>query len=137
MGIMDQMQKEYSLGVGKITPLIRLDDYIIRYIESSSSLEDEEDSDLSGYSAQGRITNVAKTTIDNLVMDVSYYDVEGKFLGLNKTGNLFYIDELDPDSTIPFEIDLDIPEQTDRCVLNISARELKGFWARFIMGSKG
>ncbi len=134
---MDDKQKEYKIELGKITPLVNIGDYIIRYIDSSSSLDDDEEDNLSGYSAQGHFTSVSKNTIDNIVIDVSYYNAANDLLGLNKTGSLFDVDDLDPGSTIPFDIDLDIPDETARCVLNVSARELKGFWNRFMLGSKG
>jgi hypothetical protein len=130
---MDEKPKEYALEPDVITSLIKLEDYVIRYIKSFRSSDGE---DLSGYQAQGRITNIIQTTLHDVVLDVSYYDHKGNFVGLDKTGGLFNIDNLDPGCTIPFDIDLDIPENTARCTLNISARELKGFWARWMMGAK-
>ena len=133
---MNYGQKDYKIELGKITSLVQLDDYIIRFIDRPSSLDDEEDS-LSGYSAQGHITSISKFEIDNIIIDISYYNSENQFLGLNTTSSLFNIDDLGIGSSIPFDIELDIPDETTRCVLNISARELKGIWNRFMYGSKG
>lgn len=129
---MNNSQKNYELEAGKISNFLNVDDCIIRYIDRSGS--DEEDDDYSGFEAQGRVTNKSETVVDDLVIDVSYYDND-KFLGLNKT-SILEIDELEPDQTIPFKIDLYIPAGTLRCVLNISCKARTGFWNRLLMGGK-
>jgi len=133
---MNYNQKEYKIELGKITPLVQIDDYVIRFIDIPGSLDDEADN-LSGYSAQGHITSISKSVIDNIIIDISYYNSENQFLGLNTTSSLFNVEELGIGSSIPFDVDLDIPNKTARCVLNISAKELKGLWNRFMLGAKG
>lgn len=110
--------REYSLSEGKVSEFLSLGDVALRFIKRPLTDEGE---DISGYVVQGHITNKADMPIENLIMDVSYLDSQGGFLGLDKSGVLD-VDELDRGQTAPFEIDLDIPEGTERCVLNASAK---------------
>ncbi len=74
-------------------------------------------------------------SLDDLVIDVSYYDKDNVFLGLNKA-SIFEIDELAPGQSIPFKIDLYIPVLTEHCILNVSGRERKSFWDRLFTDGK-
>ncbi len=77
---------------------------------------------------QGHIINVSGQRVEDLGIDVSYLGTNGEFLGLTKTGMLD-IDEIDSAETIPFSLDLDIPEGTTKCVLNATAKR-KGLFSR-------
>lgn len=123
----------YEIRLGKVSSCLKIDDSIIRFIIDPP--DDEDDKDYSSYQAQGHLSNTTDYSIDNLVIDISYYDKNNKFLGLNKTGML-NVEEMDPKETIPFDIELDIPEGTDTCVLNASARVVSGWWARMFLGAK-
>ncbi len=130
---MSSQPESYSIIPGKISNYLELEDYIIRYIIDSPASED--DRDLSGYQAQGHLTNNTEYSLDNLSIDISYYDNKENFLGLDKTGML-NIEEMDPKETIPFDIDLNLPEGTRKCVLNASARIVSGWWAKMFLGAK-
>jgi len=125
-------QSEYQLTTGRITDLINLDDSIIRFISASEAEEGEEQS---GYVGQGHITSKSEYPLDDISIDISYKHSSGDFLGLDKN-SIFDIDELSPKETIPFEIDLDIADNTAQCVINISAKERKGLFARLMFGTK-
>lgn len=90
---------------------------------------------LSTFQAQGHLTNGTDYSLDNLAIDISYYNKKGDFLGLNKTG-LFNVEEMDPRERIPFDITLDIPGETHTCELNASPRMVTGLWARVHLGAK-
>lgn len=122
-----------EIEIGNISSCLKIEDYILKYFERPP--EDDEDEDTSGYNVQCRIANTTSYSLDNFVVDVSFYDKEGKFLGLTKTG-LLDIQELDPKGTVPFDLWLDVPEDTNRCILNASARVISGWWYRFILGAK-
>src|SRR3712207_6309823 len=99
--------QDYSVELGKISPLLKLEDYIIRFIEDKAAGdEDDKDNDLSAYTCQGHISNITGQRLEDLCIDVSYLGRNGEFLGLNKTGMLD-IDEIAAGETLPFSIDLD------------------------------
>jgi len=131
--IVNSQLPSFSIKLGKISTCLEIDDYIVRYI--SDPPEDEDDKDLSSYQAQGHLTNTTDYSLDNLVIDISYYDKEDNFLGLNKTG-VFNVEEMDPNETISFDITLDLPEGVKTCLLNASARIITGWWARMFLGAK-
>jgi hypothetical protein len=80
--------KSYQLTPGKVTKYISLDEYVIRPFED----KDEEEIEISCL-AQGHLTNIAGQPIDDVKIDISYYDSDDSFLGLDKSG-LFDEDEL-------------------------------------------
>lgn len=123
----------YPIQLGKISPCLQIDQYTVRCTHEPPG--DEGDNDGSTYQAQGHLTNVTDYSLDNLVIDISYYNKNGDFLGLDKTG-LFNVDEMDPRERVPFDITLDIPEETQTCELNASARIVTGWWARMFLGAK-
>lgn len=124
---MSTQHKKYKLELGKKVSFLDVDNYIIRFVDRGDM--DDEDKEYSGYEAQGHVSNNSTSSVEDLVIDVSYYDKDGSFLGLNKT-SVFEIDELNPGLSIPFKIDLYLPEDTERCALNVSGRLCKGFLNR-------
>ena len=63
--------KEYSIQIGNIVDSIILEDSIIRYITDKNV---DEESDYSGYVAQGHIKNISKKTLVDVKIDISFYD---------------------------------------------------------------
>ena len=80
-----------------------------------------------------------KTTqpLDDVVFDISYYDSEDTFLGLDKSG-ILHTDEIEPEEGMAFSFDLDIPKGTAYCTLNISAKKRPdGFLMKWYHKGKG
>ncbi len=113
---------EYSIQVGNVVEFIKLEDSIIRYIADKNR---DDENDYSGYVAQGHIKNISKNTIIDVKIDISFYDKDMKFLGLNEM-SIFEFDKIDPAMSRPFSIDLDIPKNADIFRINIAAN--KGGW---------
>ena len=121
----------YPLEFGQVSRLLQVDEATIRFVAAPSSADDDQEAaGLSVYACQGHISNRSRHPVENLRIDVSYYDEQRRFLGRDKTG-LLDIDELAPGEQLPFEIDLQIPEGTARCVLNVTAKR-KGLLSRFL-----
>ena len=119
----------YAAEPGKISSLLKLEDYVIRFVADRSPPEEDEDHhDLSSYICQGHISNISGQRLEDLCIDVSYLGATGEFLGLSKTGMLD-IGEIAAGETLPFSIYLDIPEGTTKCVLNATAKR-KGLFSR-------
>lgn len=110
--------KAYELTPGKVTKHISLDEYIIRNIEE----KDEQEVEIS-WLAQGHLTNTSDKAVDDVKIDISYYDSNNSFLGLDKSG-FFDEDELEPGSTMAFSVELRIPENTKKCTINISCKTM-------------
>ena len=106
----------YKLIPGKVIKHISLDDYIIRIIEEV----DDDEIEIS-WLAQGHLTNVSNKSVDDVKIDISYYGTHDSFLGLDKSG-FFDEDELEPGGTMAFSVDLNIPENTEKCIINISCK---------------
>jgi hypothetical protein len=124
-------RRTYPVEHGKISPLVKLENYNIRFVEDRSfPEEDETDNDLSTYMCQGHISNTSGHRLEDLCIDISYFAATGEFLGLDKTG-LLDIDEIDSGETLPFSISLDVPEGTTKCVLNATAKR-KGLFSRLL-----
>jgi len=70
---------------------------------------------------QGHIVNRTAKSLTSLCYDVSYYDRNGRFLGLDRS-SMLEDDDLDPHDTIPIDMPLTMPEETHRCVFNVRAR---------------
>jgi hypothetical protein len=112
------MKKTYNLEIGEVSRHVEVTESVIRFMPSPLG----DDADSSGYEAQGHIRNLGKKKLENVVVDVSYYSAGGEFLGLDKTGFLDS-DEVESGDRIPFSVDLDLPEGTSRCVLNVAAKK--------------
>ena len=108
----------YELIPGKVIKHISLDDYIIRKVENKG-----DDGIEISWMAQGHLTNVSDKPVDDVKIDISYYDSNDSFLGLDKSG-FFDEDELEPKSTMAFSVDLDIPDGTKKCIINISCKKM-------------
>jgi len=111
-------KESYELTIGSVTKHISLDEYIIRKIEE----HDEDEIEMS-WLAQGHLTNTSVKPVDDVKIDISYYDSNGSFLGLDKSG-FFDEDELEPGSTMAFSVDLSIPNNVEKCTLNISCKKM-------------
>lgn len=72
---------------------------------------------------QGRIKNVCPFTLDEVKCDLSYFNAEGAFLGLDMT-SFVSLDEIDPGETAPFDIELKVPFEATRCVLNVHSKRI-------------
>jgi len=128
-------KNQYDVSLGKISEHLSVDEFVVLYIENKPDHEDEDD--LSGFVIQGHLTNLTETSVDDISIDVSYYDSTGKFLGLDKSG-ILDIDEIEPKCTIPFEFDLEIPSETSNCILNAYAKKMpNGFFMRWYYRGKG
>lgn len=121
--------KKYDLNLGKISKCVEIEESIIRYIS-------ERNEEYSGYHAQGKIKNVSKKTLATITVDVSFYDSNSNFLGLNennlvsKDGLITDFKKLGPGETLPFDIDLDVPEKTHKCILNVLGKTKLNFLLR-------
>ena len=122
---MNEMVNGYPLHLGKISKFVDVIDSVIRYIH-------DEDEEFSGFSVEGHLTNISEETLSLLIIDVSYYDEHEHFLGtntstlVNEHGLLSELKMLESGDTIPFACDLNIPETTVRCTLNIIAKPKRG-----------
>lgn len=78
---------------------------------------------------QGHVVNKTPRWLTNLCYDVSYYDKDGRFLGLDRS-SLLEDDDLDPEDSLPIDMPLTMPEETHRCVFNVRARRRRwpGRW---------
>jgi hypothetical protein len=70
---------------------------------------------------QGHIVNTTARPLSNVCYDVSYYDKDGRFLGLDRS-SLLEDDDLDPEDSLPIDMPLTMPEETHQCVFNVRAR---------------
>jgi len=117
-----------ELQLGKISPHVTIDDRTIREM-----VEQDENRSVV---AQGHITNCSARPVDDVRVDVSYYSFDSAFLGLDRSG-LLDEDEIEPERTISFSIDLDIPNGTVKCILNVSAKKMAtGILMKWLVGGK-
>lgn len=72
---------------------------------------------------QGRIKNVCQYALDEVKCDLSYFNAEGAFLGLDVT-SFTDLDDIDPGETAPFDLELKIPIEATRCVLNVHSKRV-------------
>jgi len=124
--------KTYELTPGKMIKHISLDEYVIRKIEE----KDEDEVEIS-WVAQGHLTNISDKPVDDVKIDISYYDSHDTFLGLDKSG-FFDEDELESGGTMAFSVDLNIPESTEKCTINISCKKIPtGVFMNWFYRGKG
>ena len=81
---------------------------------------------------QGRLINSSRGKLNSIKYDLSYYDAEGTFLGLDKS-RFLEEDELDVDDHLPIDFAVRIPDDTFECVFNARAK-VPGRIARFFWG---
>ncbi|MBA4149590.1 MAG: hypothetical protein H0X66_15875 [Verrucomicrobia bacterium] len=101
---------------GTISPNVVVEFATIRVMTPS----DDPDQELR---LQGRVKNVCLYTLDEVKCDLSYFDPEGVFLGLDMT-SFVSLDEIDPGETAPFDVELKIPIEATRCVLNVHSKRV-------------
>ena len=92
------------------------------------SIEDTEYQDR----LQGRLVNKSRGKLSSIKYDLSYYDADGTFLGLDKS-RFLEEDELDVDDHLPIDFAVRIPDDTSDCVFNVRAK-VPGKIGRFFWG---
>lgn len=96
---------------------------VVEELDGHENSPEEPDPQRDGkeYRVQGRIVNGSKARLSHLKYDVSYYDAGGQFLGLDRS-RFLEEDELGPRDHLAFDMRLDIPAGTHRCVFNARAK---------------
>lgn len=72
---------------------------------------------------QGRIKNISRHALDEVKCDLSYFDQNNNFLGLDVT-SFAQLDEIDPDETAPFDMELTVPIAATRYVFNVHSKRV-------------
>ncbi len=127
--------KQNQIMLGRISDVLTVDEFIVRHINENRDADVEHK--LSQSVVQGHVTNNTNVTLEDLNIDVSYYDPSGTFLGLDKSG-ILDTDEIGTKCSIPFSMDLNIPDGTSKCVLNIYAKKMaSGHLMRWLYKGKG
>ncbi len=83
----------------------------------------DDDGEYQIFRLQGRVMNICQFALGSVKCDLSYFDSNGSFLGLDMS-SFTDLDEIDPDEVAPFDIELNIPIGTIRCVLNVHAKKI-------------
>lgn len=118
---------EYELHFGNISRHLEIEHCTIRTLHDPGLDEDDEEADFR-IVAQGHIKNISGKAIEDLNIDITYVDQSSNFLGLDKTGMLD-TDSLEKDETLPFSIDLEIPEETHTLVINATGKTHVGLFS--------
>ncbi|MBN4072002.1 hypothetical protein JYT83_01140 [bacterium AH-315-F18] len=105
---------------------------VARFGRRSSDAYDEDDGDEVDYYLQGHIENVSGAHLEDIAYDVSYYSGNDQFLGLTKS-KFLDDDDMEPGDQLPIDLQLEIPEETARCVFNVRAKG-KGWFSRKVFG---
>ena len=101
---------------GSISPNVSVESATIRVMSDSDDPNQE-------LRLQGRIKNVCPHTLDEVKCDLSYFGADGSFLGLDMT-SFAALDEIDPGEIAPFDIELRVPIEATRCVLNVHSKRV-------------
>ena len=126
--------KQNQITLGKISDDLTVDEFTVRRINENGDGDVKEN--LSQVVVQGHVTNKTNATLEDLNIDVSYYDPSGGFLGLDKSG-ILDTDEIGAKCSIPFSMNLNIPTGTSKCVLNIYAKKMaSGHFMRWLLQGK-
>lgn len=72
---------------------------------------------------QGRIKNICQYALDDVKCDLSYFNSDGSFLGLDIT-SFSDLDDIDPGEVAPFDLELKIPIEAARCVFNVHSKRV-------------
>ena len=124
--------------IGKVSRHIAVAELIVRSVvtaEYDSRLY-ADSTDLNGgleYEdrLQGRLANASKHRLTGVRYDLSYYDSNGRFLGLDKS-KFLEDDEMDSDDEFPIDMKISLPDDTAKCVFNVRAKKpgaiAKYFW---------
>ena len=110
----------------------------LKIIDDRAEIEEkDEDEIVISWIAQGHLTNVADKPVDDVIIDISYYDMHDSFLGLDKSG-FFDEDEIEPGGTMAFSVDLNIPDNTEKCIISISCKKMPtGVFMNWFYRGKG
>jgi hypothetical protein len=109
---MDTMDKPPKFEHGTISPNTQVECVTIRV------MEDGEPERL-----QGRIKNISEYSLEDVKCDLSYFDSDGTFLGLD-ISSFTQLDDIDIGETAPFDMELRIPIEAVRCVFNVHAKRV-------------
>ncbi len=101
---------------GNISPNVSVEFATIRVMSDSGEPNQE-------MRLQGRIKNVCPYTLDEVKCDLSYFSADGTFIGLDMTC-FASLDEVDPGEIAPFDVELRIPIEATRCVLNVHSKRV-------------
>jgi hypothetical protein len=101
---------------GNISPNIAVDHATIRIMSDHDHPNQE-------MRLQGRIRNISEHMLDEVKCDLAYFAPDGTFLGLDMT-SFYELDEMDPGESAPFDIQLKMPLDTVRCVLNVHSKRV-------------
>jgi hypothetical protein len=102
--------------IGTVSPNISVECATLRVMSDSGDPNQET-------RLQGRIKNVCPYVLDEVKCDLSYFDADGKFLGLDMT-SFAALDEIDAGETAPFDLEVRIPIEAVRCVLNVHSKRI-------------
>ncbi|MBL9166211.1 MAG: hypothetical protein JNN07_00550 [Verrucomicrobiales bacterium] len=72
---------------------------------------------------QGRIKNTCPYGLEDVKCDVSYFDAEGVFLGLDMS-YFTQLNNIEVGEVAPFDIALTLPIAATRCVLNVHSKRV-------------
>lgn len=75
------------------------------------------------YRVQGHVDNISKHHLGDVQYDVSYYDKDNVFLGLDKSEFLDE-DEIEPQGSMIIDMELQMPYDTYSCKFNIRAKKI-------------
>jgi hypothetical protein len=101
--------------LGTISPNISVECVTIRVMSDN---EPEQELRL-----QGRIKNTCQYSLDDVKCDLAYFSADGTFLGLDMT-SFSQLDDIDPGEVAPFDLCLNIPIETVRCVFNVHSKRV-------------
>jgi hypothetical protein len=101
---------------GSISPNVSVECATIRVMTDSGEPNQE-------LRLQGRIKNICPYTLDEVKCDISYFNAAGNFLGLDMT-SFASLDEIDPGEIAPFDVEVKIPIEACRCVLNVHSKRV-------------
>lgn len=110
------MDSPPKFELGNISPNVSVTHAAIRVMSDSDDPNQE-------VRLQGHIKNVSEFTIENVKCDLSYFDANDRFLGLD-ISTFTQLDDIDTGETAPFDMDLEVPIEATRCVLNVHSKRV-------------
>jgi hypothetical protein len=105
-----------QVSLGTISPNTRIIELVCRSLDDADPLSQD-------IRLQGRIQNISDFTLDDVKCDITYYDDEGRFLGLDLS-SFTDLDDLDPSETAPFDLKLNIPEDAVKGKINTHSKKV-------------
>ena len=109
---------EIHVETGRVSKHVKIAELILRAIVTE---EDDDEEEQIETRLQGRLENISGKFLDDIRYDVSYYDKDDKFLGLDRSGFLDD-DEMEGGDQLPIDLEVDLPEDCVRCVFNVRAK---------------